>query len=396
MASVTAAKTRWNLRALSLIAFAHGLSDFYSGIVPFVVFFVVTREHGSPVVQGALGFLWYLTSSLVQPFFGAYTDRRGRWWFLPSAVALTILSVSLCGVVHSIGLLALCIVFGGFGSAIMHPEAGKYSAMLSGSRKAGGISIFQIGGQIGYSLGPAVVAILLARFGGGGTLVLLVPGAVLVAALFATMRRVDRSAIRAHTAARTKAVADGSIDRFGVGLLVTSTGLRYFTTAAFMTYLPNLLVARGESLTLAGQTVSAFLLVSAIGLLLGGYLADRFGAIPISIASLCSAVPCFLGFFALAGPVSTGLLMLASVLLAVQNAPGVALVQSMLPRNLGMALGLMNGVAFGAGSALVAVAGLAVARLGAGPALEQLSFVPLAAALPFLLVGRRSRITAAP
>jgi FSR family fosmidomycin resistance protein-like MFS transporter len=397
MATVTATKSGWNLRGLSLIAFAHGLSDFYSGIVPFVVFYVVTREHASPVVQGALGFLWYFTSSIVQPFFGAYSDRRGRWWFLPSAVALTIASVSLSGIVHSIWALALCIITGGLGSAIMHPEAGKYSAMLSGSRKAGGISIFQIGGQLGYALGPAVVALLLARFGGSGTLALLVPGGVLVAALFATMRRLDRSAVRAHTAARgTRKLADAAVDRFGVGLLVTSTGLRYFTAAAFMTYLPNLLVSRGESLTLAGQTVSAFLLVSAIGLLLGGYLADRFGAIPISIASLCGAVPCFLGFFALTGPLATGFLMLASVLLAVQNAPGVALVQSMLPRNLGMALGLMNGVAFGAGSALVAVAGFAVARLGAAPALEQLSFVPLAAALPFIVIGRRTRTTAAP
>jgi FSR family fosmidomycin resistance protein-like MFS transporter len=222
--------------------------------------------------------------------------------------------------------------------------------------------------------------------------VLLVPGAILVAALFATMRRVDRSASRAHRAARAHGVDAGPVDRFGVGLLVASTGLRYFTTAAFMTYLPNLLVARGESLPVAGQVVSAFLLVSAIGLLLGGYLADRFGAISISIASLCAAVPCFLGFFVLGGLPALGLLMLASILLAVQNAPGVALVQAMLPRNLGMALGLMNGVAFGVGSALVAVVGLAVGRLGASTALEQLSYVPLAAALPFILVGFRKRI----
>jgi MFS transporter, FSR family, fosmidomycin resistance protein len=383
------ATQRWNLRGLSLVAFAHGLSDFYSGVLPFVIFYVVTREHGSPFVQGALGFLWYLTSSVVQPFFGAYSDRYGRWWFLPAAVSLTIVGVSVCGVVHSIPLLALCIVVGGLGSAIMHPEAGKYSAMLSGSRKAGGISIFQIGGQIGYSIGPAVVAALLARYGGGGTLLLLAPGALLVGVLFASMRRLDRSALRAHRATSSAASAAAPVDRLGVGVLVASTGVRYFTTAAFMTYLPNLLVERGFSLSGAGQTVSAFLLVSAVGLLLGGFLADRLGAIPVSIASLGAAAPCLAGFFLVGGPASIALLMAGSVLLAVQNAPGVALVQAMLPRNLGMALGLMNGVAFGAGSALVAVVGLAVGRAGPAAALFDVSFAPLAAVLGFLVVARR-------
>jgi MFS transporter, FSR family, fosmidomycin resistance protein len=386
-----AARNRWNLRGLSVIAFAHGLSDFYSGVVPFVIFYVVTREHLSPAYQGLLGFVWYLTSSIIQPLFGAYTDRRGRWWFLPAAVLLTVSAVSVAGIVHTLPVLTLCIAAGGLGSAIMHPEAGKYSAMLSGTRKAGGISVFQIGGQIGYSIGPAVVAVLLARYGGAGTLALFAPGAIGTALLFGAMRRVDRSAVRAHRDAAQKADAhDEHTDRLGVGLLVASTGLRYFTTAAFVTYLPNLMVARGESLPVAGQIVSAFLLISAIGLLAGGYLADRWGAVPVSVASLCSAVPCFFGFFVLGGFWSIALLLCASILLAVQNAPGVALVQAMLPRNLGMALGLMNGVAFGAGSALVALVGIAVARAGAAPALQAVGLVPLAAALPFVIVGRRA------
>lgn len=390
-AAETFVQRRWNLRGLSLIAFAHGLSDFYSGALPFVIFYVVAREQGSPFVQGALGFLWYLTSSVVQPLVGAYSDGRGRWWFLPAGIALTIAGVSLSGIVHSIPLLALCIVVGGLGSAVMHPEAGKYSAMLSGARKAGGISIFQIGGQIGYALGPAVVALLLARFGGGGTLALFLPGAVLVGALFVAMPHLDRSALRAHRSGAVHGSVPARVDRAGVGLLVASTGLRYFTSAAFMTYLPNLLVGRGFALTGAGQVVSAFLLVSSIGLLAGGYFADRFGSIRVSVASLALAVPALLGFFGLGGAASIALLMVASILLAIQNAPGVALVQAMMPRNLGMALGLMNGVAFGVGSALVAVVGVAVGRVGAGPALFGASFAPLAAVAGLLAVAIRRR-----
>jgi FSR family fosmidomycin resistance protein-like MFS transporter len=387
-----AVRQRWNFRGLTLVAFAHGLSDFYAGALPFVIFYVVALQHGSPFIQGVLGFVWYLTSSVVQPLFGAYSDRRGRWWFLPTAIALTIVGVSLSGMAHSLAALVVCIVVGGLGSAIMHPEAGKYAAMLSGARRAGGISIFAIGGQVGYAAGPIVVAYLLAHYGGAGTIVLLLPGALLVGVLFATMRGLDRSAVHAHRAATPHAPSVRGVDRFGVGLLVAATGLRYFTSAAFMTYLPNLLVARGFSLTGAGQVVSAFLLVSSVGLLAGGYLADRLGAITVSVVSLCATVPCLLAFFLFGSDAAAiAALLVGSVLLAIQNAPGVALVQSMMPRNLGTALGLMNGVAFGLGSACVAFVGILVGRSGASAALFGVGFVPLVAALPLLVVAGRRR-----
>jgi len=75
--------SRWHLRGLGVAAFAHGASDLYSGMVPFLIFTIVFRTGLSPVYQGAIGFLWYLTSSITQPLFGAYADTRGRWWFLP-------------------------------------------------------------------------------------------------------------------------------------------------------------------------------------------------------------------------------------------------------------------------------------------------------------------------
>jgi FSR family fosmidomycin resistance protein-like MFS transporter len=381
---------RFNLRGLSVVSFAHGVSDFYSGIVPFTIFLVLSRDHVSAAYQGALVFLWYVTSSIVQPIFGAYTDRKGRWWFLPSAIAISATAICIAGATTSIPALAACIVIGGFGSAIMHPEAGKYSAMLSGAKRASGISIFQIGGQLGYALGPATIALLYERFGGNGSLLLLLPGALAIGALFVVMPRIDRSASRAHAATQAKSAgAAGSVDRIGVSLLIASTALRYFVSAAFMTYLPNLLVGRGASIPVAGQIVTAFLLVSVLGLFAGGSLSDRFGAVRVSVIALAGAVPFLFGFFFVPGAGGVLLLLVASVLLAVQNAPGVAIVQAMLPRNLGMALGLMNGVAFGIGSAMVAGIGLVVASAGTVVALESVSGIPIVAALAYVAVARR-------
>jgi FSR family fosmidomycin resistance protein-like MFS transporter len=390
MAAKSIPAGRWDLGGISVISFAHGASDFYSGIVPLVIFYDVERAGLAPWYQGALAFAWYLTSSIVQPIFGAYGDRRGRWWFLPASVGLTVVAVAFAGTTASLPVLAGCIVAGGLGSAIMHPEAGRYTAMLGGARRTSAISIFQIGGQLGYGLGPAVIGLLLGAYGPHGSLLLLIPGGLAVIALLALMRGVDATAHALHAAHVTARRTDEApTDRLGIGLLVASTALRYLVGSAFAYYLPNLLTARGFSLGQTGTIVTGFLVFAAIGLFAGGTLADRFGPALVSIASLCAAAPLLALSLTQGGWISVAALLGGSVLLAVQNAPGVALAQAMLPRNLGMALGLMNGVAFGIGSAAVTGVGFVVERAGPTAALLDVSAVPLLAAVAYLFVARR-------
>jgi FSR family fosmidomycin resistance protein-like MFS transporter len=389
-ASAKESTADWNLSGLLAIAFGHGVNDFYSGTVPLAIFFVASNAGLSAWYQGAVGFLWYLTSSIVQPLFGAYTDRHGRWWFMPTGVLMVVLSISFASLATSLWLLSLLVVIGGLGAAIMHPEAGKYAALLSGSRRSGGISIFQIGGSLGFALGPVTIAALLAHFGRFGALVLLPPGLLAVGYVYVVIRRAHLLAEPAHENQRKlEAAAAPAVDRLGISLVVSSTAVRFLTTAAFMTYLPNLLAARGGTIVEAGQLVTAFLLVGIIGMYLGGYLGDRLGSLTASVIALVAAVPCLLGFFLAPPAAGIGLLLLGSIFLSVQNAPGVVIVQALLPRNLGMALGLINGVAFGAGSVLVTVVGVAVTRFGPQTALVDVSVMPLVGAAAYLIVGRR-------
>jgi FSR family fosmidomycin resistance protein-like MFS transporter len=102
-----------------------------------------------------------------------------------------------------------------------------------------------------------------------------------------------------------------------------------------------------------------------------------------------SSVPPLVAGLMLHGPLAIVLLMLGSALLSVQNAPGVALAQSLMPRNLGTALGLMNGVAFGIGSLGVALIGIVVTRSGPDAALILVAFAPVLAAAAYAVVGAR-------
>jgi len=301
-----------------------------------------------------------------------------------------VVAISLAGTTASLPILTACIVAGGLGSAIMHPEAGRYTAMLGGTRRTSAISIFQIGGQVGYGLGPAVVGLLLGAYGPRGSLLLLIPGSIAVLTIVVLMRGIDTTAREMHGAGPAAGSrGHAAVDRPGVALLIVSTSLRYLVGASFAYYLPNLLTARGFSLAASGTIVAGFLVFGAIGLFAGGALADRFGPVTVSVASLCAAVPFLALSLTESGWASVGLLLTGSILLAVQNAPGVALAQAMLPRNLGMALGLMNGVAFGIGSAAVTGIGFLVTRVGPTAALLDVSAVPLLSAMSYVVVARR-------
>jgi MFS transporter, FSR family, fosmidomycin resistance protein len=383
----------WDLRGVSLMAFAHGASDLYSGILPFVIFFDVTRAGLPAWYQGALAFAWYLVSSIAQPLVGAYSDRRGRWWFLPVSVALTAVAVSATPAATSLGALLALVVLGGIGSAVMHPEAGRYSSLLGGTKRASAISIFQIGGQIGYGAGPLVAAALLAHGGALTVVAMSLPGVLAALAVAAVLPGFARDADAASPRHLAPDAARPAVDRIAVGLLVVSTALRYLVGASFAFYLPNLLTARGLPLTATGAIVTAFLVASAFGLYAGGATADRFGHARVAIAGLLLSVAPLLLALSLHGTAAIVFLLIGSAVISMQNAPGVALAQSLLPRNLGTALGLMNGVAFGLGSLGVALLGFVVTRSGPDAALTLTAFAPLLAAAAYAVVDRRRRAT---
>jgi len=84
---------------------------------------------------------------------------------------------------------------------------------------------------------------------------------------------------------------------------------------------------------------------------------------------LVASVPPLIAGLTLPSPLAIALLLLGSVLLSVQNAPGIAMAQAFLPHHLGTALGPMNGVASRLGSLGVAVLGVVVTQPGLDAAL---------------------------
>src|SRR5918997_5015222 len=175
-------------RAISALSAGHFATDFSNGALPALLPFVVTRFDLSYTKVGALVLVSALASSLIQPLFGLWSDRRGAVWLLPAGVALSGVGMALAAASTAYWACLVFVTISGLGTAAYHPEGSKFAAYVSGSRRASGMSLFSIGGNLGVALGPLTATALVLAFRLKGGLFLAVPALAVAGLLLAATR----------------------------------------------------------------------------------------------------------------------------------------------------------------------------------------------------------------
>src|SRR5712691_3739612 len=161
---------------MAALSAGHCATDFANGALPALLPFFVDRFSLSYTLAAALVLASAASSSLIQPLFGAWSDRRGALWLLPTGVAVAGIGIALAAAAPSYWLVLLLVVVSGLGVAAYHPEGSKFAAFASGRRRASGMSLFSIGGNVGYALGPTATTPLVLALGLTGGLLLAVAG----------------------------------------------------------------------------------------------------------------------------------------------------------------------------------------------------------------------------
>jgi FSR family fosmidomycin resistance protein-like MFS transporter len=380
-------------RAMAALAAGHLATDFANGALPALLPFMVDRFHLSYTLAAAVMLASAASSSLIQPLFGAWSDRRGALWLLPTGVALAGVGIALAAAAPSYWLVLLLVVVSGLGVAAYHPEGSKFAAYASGRRRASGMSLFSLGGNVGYALGPTATTPLVLAFGLTGGLLLslpclLVAGLLLLAVPF----------LGSFAPAPGRAQEASGPDRPGaLALLLGVIGFRSVAWFGLITFVPLWEVSLGHSKSHGSHLLSLMLLTGGLGTLAAGPIADRIGRRPVVIASMLATGPLILGYVLVGGVV--GAIALALVGICVISTFGVTMVMSQeyLPRRIGMSSGLSIGLSIGLG-------GIAAVGLGAlADSVDLRSAMYAAAAAPvaglvlaLLLPSTRPRARLAP
>src|SRR5262245_37049553 len=172
---------------MAALSGGHLAVDFASGSVPALIPYFTDKFDLSYALAAVLLLAATLSSSVVQPLFGLWSDRNEALWLIPGGVALAAFGVGLAAVSPVYPLVLLLVLAGGLGVAAFHPEGAKFAKYSSGRQLAKGMSYFNIGGNAGYAFGAFVTSLLVHPFGLIGGTLAMVP---VVLASFALTRAV--------------------------------------------------------------------------------------------------------------------------------------------------------------------------------------------------------------
>jgi MFS transporter, FSR family, fosmidomycin resistance protein len=340
-------------RAMAALSSGHMAVDFAGGALPALLPFFKDRFGLSYTLVAVLVLASSVSSSVIQPLFGLWSDRRGAIWLLPVGVVVGGVGIALAAAAPQYGLVVLLVVISGLGTAAFHPEGSKFAAYASGSKRASGMALFSIGGNLGYATGPIAATALVLGLGLGGGFLLAVPPLLAAVGLLAltpfllSFAPGDRSHASLH-AGRNRPRA--------MTLLLAVAGFRSLAWFGLISFVPLYEVAQGHSEAYGNRLLSLMLLAGGIGTIAAGPVADRIGLRPVLVASVAATGP-LIAAYLLAGGV-VGAIALAGVGVCVTGTFGVTMVmaQEYLPSRIGLASGLSIGLSIGLGG--VAAVGL--------------------------------------
>ena len=369
-------------KAIAALSAGHFATDFSNGALPALLPFLVGRFDLSYTRVGALVLVSALASSIIQPLFGLWSDRRGAVWLLPAGVALAGAGMALVAASPSYELCLLFVVVSGLGTAAYHPEGSKFAAYVSGNRRASGMSLFSIGGNVGVALGALVTAPLLLAFGRPGGLLIAVPAIVVTVLLLATM-----GYLRTFAPEPVREGPATGEDRPGaLALLLAVIALRSVGWFGLLTFVPLWAVSLGHSEKYGNTLLALMLFTGGIGTLVAGPIADRIGRRPVLVASVVATPPLVVVFVAVGG--AAGAVALALVGVCVVSTFGVTGVMSQeyLPSRIGLASGISIGFSIGLGGIAALALGAVADHVDLETAMYLCAAVPALAIVPALLL----------
>jgi FSR family fosmidomycin resistance protein-like MFS transporter len=368
---------------LAGISFSHLLNDTVQALVP-AIYPMLKESFALTFAQvGLLTLTLQVTASLLQPMVGLYTDRRPTPYSLVAGMAVSLVGLLLLSAAPTFGIVLVAAGLMGVGSAVFHPESSRVARMASGGRHGLAQSLFQVGGNVGSSLGPLVAAFFVVPLGQRSiawcSLLALLAMAVLwkIGGWYGERRSV-RSGAWHHTG---PSIRPGlSVQRVGWSLAILGALIfsKYFYLAGLNSYYIFYLIEKFHLSVRAAQIdLFIFLVAVAAGTILGGPIGDRFGRKYVIWISILGVLP-----FTLALPYAnlfwTPIVTIAiGLILASAFSAIVVYAQELVPGRVGLISGVFFGFAFGMGGLGAAVLGNLADRFGIDAVYRLCGFLPL-------------------
>lgn len=383
-----------NRRILAVLSYGHLATDLSQGAIPALLPVFKTLFHLSYAGVGFIVLMANISSSVIQPAFGFLSDHLRLRWLMPVGALLAGLGMTFAVLSPRYAVMVTLVLVSGVGVAAFHPEGYRFAGLAAGARRATGMSYFSVGGNIGYGFGPAAATLALSHAGVHGMAYLLafsIPAAILLWQVVSPRQRETLEAAWASPASTSTRAAltmpkIGNSSRGILALLVVFVVLRSWVSVGTASFIPLYFTGiRHLDPRYGGALVSLFLGAGAVGTLIGGIAADRWGRRASLIFSMAILPPLLLmltrssGIFTLLAATIAGMAVVSTFAVV------MVMAQELVPERIGMISGLVIGFAVGMGGVGVTLLGVVADRWGLRTAMDLTALIP-AAALAIALV----------
>lgn len=397
---ITSMPTFHVLLALSA---AHCLNDLLQSVIT-AVYPMLKTDLGINFTQiGLITLVYQLAASIFQPVVGYVFDKRPFVWSLPAGMISTSVGIVLLAYSNSLAGVLLAVFMVGLGSATLHPEASRITSLAGHERRGFAQSVFQVGGNFGGSIGPLLVALIVAPHDRRYIMWFL----LFAGLCFWAMRPICRwyrgylnslkQAERRKESHATLPLSRG-MTIFTICVIIILIFSKYIYMASLSSYYTFYLIDKfGVTVSQSQIFLFVFVVSTAAGTLVGGPVGDRYGRKPVIWVSILGTAPFSLLMPHVNLPLTVILSFCAGFMLSSAFPAILLYAQELLPTKLGMISGLFFGFAFGVGGIASAVLGDFADRYGIEAIYNFCAYTPLlgiiAAFLPNLKNRPKSRDT---
>jgi MFS transporter, FSR family, fosmidomycin resistance protein len=381
---------------LAAASFCHLLNDMMQSLLPAIY---PILKGGFDLSFAQIGFLtltYQITASLLQPLVGLYTDSRPQPYSLPVGMGSSLLGLVVLAFAPNYPTLLVGGALLGIGSSIFHPESSRLARLASGGAHGLAQSLFQVGGNVGSSLGPLLVAFfVLPR--GRSSLAWFALAAMAGMFVLTGLGRWYQNKGYARRQPRKAVAAQISLPigqvRRAMAVLFTLIFSKYFYLASFASYYVFYLMNRfGMPLKTAQIYLFVFFAAVAAGTVIGGPVGDRIGRKKVIWGSILGVLPFTLALPYVGLQATVALTIVIGLVLASAFSAIVVYAQELVPGRVGMISGLFFGLSFGMGGVGAAVLGALADWTSIDFVYKVCSFLPALGLLTALLPTERSQL----
>ena len=382
---------------LLALSASHCLNDLLQSVIT-AVNPMLNSDLGINFAQiGLITLVYQLAASIFQPVVGYVFDRRPFVYSLPAGMCSTAVGIVLFAYCNSLPGILLAVFMVGVGSATLHPEASRITSLAGRERRGFAQSVFQVGGNFGGSIGPLLVALIVAPHNRHYVMWFLIFALLCFCAMRPVCRWYDsylneqRASIhREEHHARLPLSKRMTI--FTILIITVLIFSKYIYMASLSSYYTFYLIDKfGISVSMSQIYLFIFVVSTAAGTLVGGPVGDRYGRKIVIWISILGTAP-----FSLLMPhvslIPTAILSFCAGFTLSSAFPAILLyAQELLPTKLGMISGLFFGFSFGVGGIASAVLGNFADTYGIEAVYNFCAYTPLLGIVAVFLPDLRNR-----